>query len=141
MTTHSSILAWRMPLIEEPGRLQSTGLQKAKHDLATKQQLELRVGTCEGGRDLWRFLVICICSFANKTLTLWLQKGTCWAKTRAVLASHSVYWQGRERLIGNSRLLRLIPPSLPTIISGYTVLLKGLVLELRLTSRKSWGLM
>ena len=27
MTTHSSILAWRIPWTEEPGRLQSTGLQ------------------------------------------------------------------------------------------------------------------
>ena len=27
MVTHSSILAWRIPRIEKPGRLQSTGLQ------------------------------------------------------------------------------------------------------------------
>ena len=27
MATHSSILAWRMPWLEEPGRLQSTGSQ------------------------------------------------------------------------------------------------------------------
>jgi len=26
MATHSSILAWRIPWTEEPGRLQSTGL-------------------------------------------------------------------------------------------------------------------
>jgi len=110
-------------------------LQKVGHDLATKQQVELGVGTCEGGKDLWHFLVTCIYSFANKTLTFWLQKCTCWAKMRAVLASHSVCWQGRERLIGNSRLLHLIPPSLPTIRSGYTFLLKGLVPELRLPGK------
>ena len=28
MTTHSSILAWRMPWTEEPGGLQSMGLQR-----------------------------------------------------------------------------------------------------------------
>ena len=28
MTTHSSILAWRIPWTEEPGRLRSMGLQK-----------------------------------------------------------------------------------------------------------------
>ena len=28
MATHSSILAWRIPWIEEPGRLQSTGSQE-----------------------------------------------------------------------------------------------------------------
>ena len=32
MTTHSSILTWRIPWTEEPGRLQSTGPQKVGHD-------------------------------------------------------------------------------------------------------------
>ena len=32
MTTHSSILAWRIPWIEEPGRLQYLGLQRVGHD-------------------------------------------------------------------------------------------------------------
>ena len=32
MATHSSILAWKIPRMEESGRLQSTGLQRVKHD-------------------------------------------------------------------------------------------------------------
>ena len=36
MTTHSSILVWRIPWTEEPGGLQSTGSQRVGHDLATK---------------------------------------------------------------------------------------------------------
>ena len=36
MATHSSILAWRIPWTEEPGGLQSMGLQRVGHDLATK---------------------------------------------------------------------------------------------------------
>ena len=32
MTTHSSILAWRIPWTEEPGGLQSMGRQKVGHD-------------------------------------------------------------------------------------------------------------
>ena len=32
MATHSSILAWRIPWTEEPGRLQSMGSQRAGHD-------------------------------------------------------------------------------------------------------------
>ena len=32
MTTHSSILAWRIPWIEEPGELQSMGLSRVGHD-------------------------------------------------------------------------------------------------------------
>ena len=35
MVTHSSILAWRIPRMEEPGRLQSTGSQRVGHDWAT----------------------------------------------------------------------------------------------------------
>ena len=38
MTTHSSILAWEILWTEEPGRLQSMGSQRIRHDLATKQQ-------------------------------------------------------------------------------------------------------
>ena len=35
MATHSSILAWRIPWTEDPGGLQSMGLQRAGHDWAT----------------------------------------------------------------------------------------------------------
>ena len=38
MTTHSSILAWRIPWTDEPGGLQSMGSQKIGHDLETEQQ-------------------------------------------------------------------------------------------------------
>ena len=37
MATHSTcILAWKIPWIEEPGRLQSLGSQRVKHNWATK---------------------------------------------------------------------------------------------------------
>ena len=32
MATHSSILAWRIPWTEEPGRLQPMGSQRVRHD-------------------------------------------------------------------------------------------------------------
>ena len=32
MATHSSILAWKVPWMEEPGGLQSMGLQRVRHD-------------------------------------------------------------------------------------------------------------
>ena len=38
MTTHSSILAWKIPWTEEPGGPQSMGSQRVRHDLETKQQ-------------------------------------------------------------------------------------------------------
>ena len=38
MATYPSILAWEIPLTEEPDGLQFMGLQRVGHDLATKQQ-------------------------------------------------------------------------------------------------------
>ena len=32
ITTHSSILAWRIPWTEDPGGLQSMGSQRVRHD-------------------------------------------------------------------------------------------------------------
>ena len=36
MTPHSSILTWKIPWAEEPGRLQSIGLQRVGHHLITE---------------------------------------------------------------------------------------------------------
>ena len=58
MTTHSSILAWRIPWTEEPGGLQSMRSWRIRHDLATNTfififQL-LYVEKCEGPkREEW----------------------------------------------------------------------------------------
>ena len=38
MATHSSILAWEIQWTEEPGRLQSTELQRVRTNLMIKQQ-------------------------------------------------------------------------------------------------------
>ena len=45
MATHSSILTWKIPWTEEPGRLWSMGLQRVRHDLVTKQQQNLSIYT------------------------------------------------------------------------------------------------
>ena len=39
MARHSSTLAWKMPWMEEPGRLQSMGSLTVGHDLATALSL------------------------------------------------------------------------------------------------------
>ena len=39
MAAYSSILAWKIPWMEEPGRLQSMGLQRVGHDLVTSLSL------------------------------------------------------------------------------------------------------
>ena len=40
MTTHSRILAWRIPWTEEPGGLQSMGSQRAGHAVATEHMAQ-----------------------------------------------------------------------------------------------------
>ena len=44
VATCSCILAWRIPWTGEPGGLQSTGLQRVRHDLVTEQQQQLDGG-------------------------------------------------------------------------------------------------
>ena len=41
MATYTSIIAWRIPWREEPGRLQSMGLQRVGHGGATSLSLSL----------------------------------------------------------------------------------------------------
>ena len=41
MATHSSILAWKIPWMQEPGRLQSMGLQRVGHDQMTSLSLSI----------------------------------------------------------------------------------------------------
>ena len=43
MATHSNTLAWKIPWMEEPGGLQSMGLQKVGHDWATSLSLEKKL--------------------------------------------------------------------------------------------------
>ena len=44
MATHPSILAWIIPRTEEPVRLQSTGLQRVRHDWVTNTFTSLHKG-------------------------------------------------------------------------------------------------
>ena len=45
MATHSSILAWRIPWTEEPGRLQSMASQRVRHNWAANTFKVLGVRT------------------------------------------------------------------------------------------------
>ena len=46
MATYSSILAWEIPGTKVPGRLQSMGLQRVRHNLATEQQQAMSKTMC-----------------------------------------------------------------------------------------------
>ena len=55
MATHSSTLAWRIPWREEPGRLQSMGLKRVRHDWATSL-------------SLWFLVLLFNCSVVSSSL-------------------------------------------------------------------------
>ena len=53
-TTHSSILAWRIPRIEEPGGLPSMKLQRVGHDWATNNPSTI-LGLQLANQNSWGF--------------------------------------------------------------------------------------
>ena len=52
MATHSSILAWKIPWTEKPGRLQSIGSQRVRHDWA-KSGGRIWSAGCSGHKGLF----------------------------------------------------------------------------------------
>ena len=51
MATHSSILAWKIPWMEEPGRLQSMGSQRVRQNWATSLFPFFLFSLCMGYQD------------------------------------------------------------------------------------------
>ena len=47
MATHSSILAWRIPWTEEPGRLQSMGFQESDTTEQLRTQAQIYAEECD----------------------------------------------------------------------------------------------
>ena len=58
MAPHSSILAWKIPWMEEPGRLQAMGSQRVRHDWATSL-------SGNKWKDLSFSIIIYKCSFSG----------------------------------------------------------------------------
>ena len=64
MAIHSSTTAWKIPWTEEPGRLQSTGLQRVGHDWATSLLLlQVRFFLLCTFQNYSNFLKGSICNF------------------------------------------------------------------------------
>ena len=51
MATHSITLAWKIPWMDEPGRLQSMGSQRVRHDRATSLHFTLLQGHLNRNQD------------------------------------------------------------------------------------------
>ena len=74
MATHSSTLAWKIPWMEEPGRLQSMGLQRVGHNWATSLTHSL-TKWATGGLILMVFFFLL--SKMKPFLTGWGQRHFC----------------------------------------------------------------
>ena len=77
MATHSSSLAWRIPLMEEPGGLQSTGSQRVGHDWVsdlTEKHLyaQLLIAACTAQWLLSQLLPICLPSPLIYSFLSWI---------------------------------------------------------------------
>ena len=65
MAIHSSILAWKIPWTEEPGRLQSMGSQRVSHDWATSLSLSC---SCI---HMYIFMYACIHARTHTYIHIW----------------------------------------------------------------------
>ena len=73
MTLHSSTLAWKIPWTEEPGRLQSMGLHRVRHDWS-----DLAAAAAEKSLMLWERSLVCCLLAANNNksfLPIFSQRG------------------------------------------------------------------
>ena len=83
MATHSSILVWRIPWTEDTGGLQSMGLQRVGHDLATKRQQSHQATNSRGQR---RTQASEVSPLSRKVAGVFIhQLDPQWALTRASL--------------------------------------------------------
>ena len=79
MATHSSILAWKIPWTEEPGRLQSMASQRVGHDWATSLSLSLSLSTLLKSSTTG-FAVACLL-FHTSTKTIRVTSGSSMPKS------------------------------------------------------------
>ena len=71
MATHSSILAWRIPWTEEPGRLQSMGSQRVRRDWTTHTHMHVYIYIYTHIHIyMYQFISICVCVFIVATCAL-----------------------------------------------------------------------
>ena len=80
MATHSSVLAWRIPWMEEPGRLPSMDLQRVGHDWATKHsRAKHSIGTFTLSNFLWT------------VFKSFIEGHYCWLKMYNLILKHLQY--------------------------------------------------
>ena len=76
MAIHSRTIAWKIPWAEEPGRLQSMGSQRVRHDWATSLHFTSAVlSKCCIGLFSEKIYWVCVLIFKGKMHTMWKSMG------------------------------------------------------------------
>ena len=104
MATHSTILAWKIPWTEEPGGLQSMGLQRVGHDWATNTST---LYSCLK----WLILYYMNCTSIKKKfkwLHLWLKCLECWWVYSLWWGNSREKWAMRSGILFRQGFLNLI---------------------------------
>ena len=91
MATHSSILAWEISWTKKPGGLQSMGLQRVRHDSATKQHKIENVNYINTSQIT---LTMCLVHISK---LLWV-----WVESRPVYLFWPAFFSCRHRRWGSS---------------------------------------
>ena len=87
MATHSSILAWKIPGTEEPGRLPSMGSHRVRHDW--RDLLAAAAAAAAAGAfSVVQWLRICLATQGTLVQSLVLEDPICHGATQPVCRNH-----------------------------------------------------
>ena len=89
MTTHSSILAWRIPWTEEPGGLQSMGSQRVRHP-STHSLVLAGLGGASIFMGAFSFWASQLCCASSHTVMLARALDTCFLRMFCVISRSSI---------------------------------------------------
>ena len=118
MATHSSILAWRIPWTEEPGRLQPIGLQRVRHN--------------------WSDLACTHTTISTQLCYLWIEKSSSF-RCQLDFPDHKF----QLKVYSSHTSLHCPPETITTLLIGYTPIqnkkFKGKkTYSILLSHRKEW---
>ena len=104
MATHSSILVWRIPLTEEPGRLQSMGSQRAGHDWATNTLTFIVALQCTAQRISFAGTCILSCwvSFLFRSPQSTKQLSVFYRRLPLVICSYVIVYMCQSQSLNSS---------------------------------------
>ena len=106
MATHSSTLAWKIPWMEKPSRLQSMGSQRVGHNWVTSLSLWIFVY-----KSLyWHYVLYCF--YTNSGILLWFSFAFLWGTFERFHWSPSTSLHMRHQSLSSPNHLGLSPSAL-----------------------------